>query len=183
MNSKQILARAKIGLRQPIPAFLQERQILRVGVEQNWGFRVLGVAPVPPVPIFHNQWWLVPIEQDHSPIPERALERVHALYASGIRPRAFVIAHEVPLQLRPPANAPQISPLEFWAGRLTEHSVTVLKITGKVLTTVVLPLAVTVLGVTLSAMVGLASVALADPCLIAVTEDNVWIQIDFWMTE
>lgn len=158
-------------------------ELLRVGSERHWSFRVLGVAPVPHAPIFHNQWWLVPIAQDSSPIPLRALERVNSIYEAGIRPKAFVIAHEAPRRLRAPAKISVMSPLEFRARQLAEHSFRVLQIAGKVLTRFVLPFTIALIGVTASAMVGLASVALSDPCLIAVTDDDVWIQIDFWMTE
>lgn len=181
-SKKLVRAQMKV-LDARMPVRMQEREIMKMGTDRRWPFLVLGAAPVPPVPIFHNGWWLVPIIEDHSPIPERSMERVHALFEAGIRPKAFVIAHEAPMQLRAPANTPRVSPLEFWVQRLTAHSIAALQITGKILTTVVLPLTVAVLGVTLSAMVGLAAVALSDPCLIAVTDDDVWIQIDFWTTE
>src|SRR5262249_29639717 len=124
---------------------------------------------------------LVPIEQDHTQIPARSLERVRAIYDAGIRPKAFIIAHEAPKQLPAPKAAPQITPLEFWSRRLAEHSLTALKLTGVVLTAVVVPLLVAALGVAALIGMGILSVALTDPCLIVVTEDDVWIQIDYWM--
>ena len=36
-------------------------------------------------------------------------------------------------------------------------------------------------GAGLLVTLGLVSVALTDPCLIAITDDDVWIQIDYWL--
>lgn len=166
-----------------VPIRNTEREMMDLAYEHKWQFPILGVAPIPKTAILFNRWWLVPLAEDHSQIPARSVARVRAIYEAGIRPKAFVIAHEVPLQLRAPANVPKISPLEFWAQRLAAHSISALKIVGHVLTKFVLPATAAVLGMTLSAMVGLANVALADPCLIAVTDDNIWIQIDYWMAE
>ncbi len=163
-----------------MPVLEQERAVMAVAEARRWPFRVLGVAPVPEVPVFYNQWWLVPVTQDTSQIPARTLERVQAIFQAGIRPKAFVIAHEAPSQIAPPPDAPKVSPFEFWARQAAGRSLTVLKVMGTVVA-VVAPILLMVLGVSALALLGLTSAILTDPCLIVVTEDNVWIQIDSWM--
>jgi hypothetical protein len=163
-----------------MPVLQQERELMRVATEHHWPFRVMGVAPVPAEPVFLNNWWLIPIAADHSQIPTRALERVQAIYEAGIRPKAFVIAHEAPKQLPAPRGTPIISPLEFWSKKLAEHSLTALKVIGVVFAAVV-PVLITILGVGAMAAVGLAGVLMTDPCLIAVTDDDVWVLVDYWM--
>lgn len=163
------------------PILRQERELMTMAAERHWPFRVLGVAPVPKTALYHNNWWLVPISEDHSQIPARALERVQAIYEAGIRPKAFVIAHEAPSQLEAPTPGPQISKLEMWLRQGATYSGPIIKGVATVVTTVVLPLAVATVGAGLLLSLGLVAAVLSDPCLIAVTEDNVWIQIDYWM--
>jgi hypothetical protein len=164
-----------------MPVLQQEREILAIGEEHGWPFQALGIAPVPEKPVYHNNWWLVPVAEDHSQIPARALNRVQAIYAAGIRPKAFVIAHEALPQLMPPPDAPRVSRLEAWASRLSRNSTTILNITGKIAVAMIVPLAVAAVAATALAFVGLGYAIIADPCLIAITDENVWIQIDYWM--
>src|SRR5687767_2081771 len=104
-------------LRRAMPVLEQERRIMALGEMRHWDFRVLGVAPVPHTAIYAKEWWLVPLHEDTSTIPARTLERVHALYEVGIRPKAFVIAHEAPKQIAPPKDTPIISPFQYWSKR------------------------------------------------------------------
>lgn len=166
-------------LRTAMPILEQERHILQVGAAHHWPFRVLGVAPVPAAPVYHQDWWLVPAKEDRSLIPAWALERVQAIYAAGIRPQTFMIAHETPRQLDVPAGIPKVSRIEYWGHQMANHSVTALKVAGQALV-IVTPILLTGIGLTLLAAVGLAGAILTDPCLIAVTEDDVWIQIAYW---
>jgi hypothetical protein len=163
-----------------MPVLEQERQIMAVGNSYHWDFRVLGVAPVPATAIHTKDWWLVPLHQDTSAIPARALERVRTLYEAGIRPKAFVIAHEAPKQIAPPKDTPIVSPFAYWTKRAADSTVTVLKGAGRVLA-VVAPVLLAALGTGFLVGVSLAGALVADPCLIAVTDDDVWIQIDYWM--
>lgn len=181
MNPKMSLTHANArSIRRSMPVMEQEREILEVGKFNHWDFRVLGVAPVPATAIYAKEWWLVPLNEDTSTIPARALERVQALYEAGVHPKAFVIAHEAPKQIAPPQDTPIISPFHYWSKRAAETTVGVLKAAGTVVA-VVAPILLTVLGTTLLVSVTLAGALVADPCLIAVTDDDVWIQIDYWM--
>lgn len=182
MNHQSSLVRTKARALQPrsVPVLAQEKQILTLGRMQHWDFRVLGVAPVPTTAIYHNDWWLVPLHEDTSVIPARALERVQALYAAGIRPKAFVIAHEAPKQIAPPRETLIVSPFAYWSKRVGEGIIQTAKVAGTVVS-VVAPVVLAVLGAGLFASFALAGALVADPCLIAITDDDVWIQIDYWM--
>lgn len=167
-------------LRHAMPVLEQERQIMALGEARRWDFRILGVAPVPHTAIYAKDCWLVPLQEDTSMIPAWALERVQALYEAGIRPKAFVIAHEAPKQIAPPKETPIVSPFQYWSKRAADSTVNVLKAAGTVVA-VVAPILLAVLGTTLLLSVTVAGALVADPCLIAVTDDDVWIQIDYWM--
>lgn len=181
MNTQKSLARTRTTVARPaVPVLEQERRILALGEMRHWDFRVLGVAPVPQTATYIKDWWLVPLHEDTSSIPARALERVQALYEAGIRPKAFVIAHEAPKQIAPPKDTPIVSPFAYWSKRAAESTVTILKAAGTVIA-VAAPILLTVLGTTLLMSVTVAGALVADPCLIAVTDDDVWIQIDYWM--
>ncbi len=160
----------------------QERRLMRLGAEHGWSFRALGQAPVPTTAVFHKGWWLVPIAEDHSQIPARSLERVRAIYAAGIRPKTFVIAHEARPEFPAPKEQPETTPIEIWAKYLASQSVVVAKVAGTVLTSVVVPLVAAGVSLGLLTTLGvLSTVAMIDPCLVAITEDNMWIEIDSWM--
>jgi hypothetical protein len=184
MLQQQTLAkRAALQHLETVPIFPQERKLMEVATDHHWPFKVMGVAPVPERPVYHNvgenNWWLVPLTEDRSQIPAPALDRVRAIYEAGIRPKAFVIAHEAPKQLMAPAGAPQVSRMEFWANQIARYSLTTAKVTGIILATVVIPLVVAGLGVGLLTLVSLASGI--DPKLIVVTDQNVWVEIYSWV--
>ena len=181
MNAqKNLTAVQSQALRKAIPVREQEKQILALGQREHWDFRVLGVAPVPATAIRLKDWWLVPLHEDTSTIPAHALERVRTLYEAGIRPRTFVIAHEAPKQIAPPRETPIISPFAYWSKRIADGAVQSAKVAGQI-AAVVAPVVLTILGAGLFASFAVAGALVADPCLIAVTDDEVWIQIDYWM--
>ena len=180
-EQKGLARRTSRAARLSAPVMQQERELASLGANRNWPFRVLGIAPVPTTAVYHNNWWLVPVAEDHSQIPARALERVRAIYEAGIRPKAFVIVHEAPAQLPAPANLPKVSRLDVWSRQMTQHTITAIKVVGTVIATVVVPLMLATLGAGLLLSLGLVGAVLTDPCLIVVTEDDVWIQIDYWM--
>ena len=109
-------------------------------------------------------------------MPTRALERVRSIFASGLRPKGFVIVHEAPMLLPAPEedDEPQIAPTPFFPAPtepLIPGLVSVLAVGAAVLTAVaslILPAAL------------LVGAFLVDPILIAVTEDDDWIEIDRW---
>ena len=163
-----------------MPVLEQERTIMDVGKTHHWPFRVLGVAPVPGKPVYYKQWLLVPIAQDQSVIPARSLERVKAIYEGGGRPKTFVLMHEAPAQLPAPKDAPKLSQLEYRTRQLAEHSETIGQVAG-VLVAVAVPVLAVVFGTGLLLTLGLLGGLMAvDPILIAITDVDVWIEIDRW---
>lgn len=181
MNSQTNLIRTPSPMvRRIVPVLAQERAIIALGNARQWDFRVLGVAPVPRTAVYIKEWWLVPLQEDTSAVPARALDRVRTLYDAGIRPKAFVIAHEAPKQITPPKEMPIVTPFAYWTKRAAESAIGVLKVTATVVAAVA-PVLLTVVGTSLLVGVTVAGALVADPCLIAITDDDVWIQIDYWM--
>ena len=82
----------------------ETQQLLSLGRQQGWDVNILGRAPLPDAPLRMGDWLIVPSWQDSSPMPARALARVQAVYDAGIRPVGFLLAHEAPRQLPPPAE-------------------------------------------------------------------------------
>ena len=150
-------------------------------------------APLPERPVFYNDWWLVPAEQDNSLIPVRAYERVQALYAAGIKPKGFVIAHEAPPLLSAPEERglpkkalvnwgqvwrflqirvvrPLVS-VNTWAALVPALLLVLKALAIGVGALVMMPIAL---------VTGLGALVLMDPVLVAVTEDDYWVEIDRW---
>jgi len=164
----------------------EARQLMTLGHENGWEFSILGQAPLPREHFRLGDWMIVPAHQDSSVIPARALERVQSIYASGLRPKGFVLVHEAPKLLSAPQEEkPQSAPREAELPNLTPA----IKVVGGALGT----LAIATLGIgglvavlMAGAVVALPAFLLAgaialDPILIAVTEDDIWIEIDRWM--
>ena len=168
----------------------ETRDLLHLGRRRHWEFAVLGRAPLPEAPIRLRDWLIVPAVQDSSVIPDRALERVQAIYADGLRPQGFVVVHEAPLLLaapkpatlhsrQMPALTPQLrSTLKMAVGVLGAAAVALAPLVGAMVVG-----ALAVLGITLVAALAIPfvlGVALLDPILVAVTEDGYWVEIDRW---
>ncbi len=121
-------------------------------------------------------------------MPTRACKRVEAVYAAGLRPKGFIVAHEAPPILDNPAqgegsaDGPSIDAEKL--KRIVQDDVlprltTALRVGAPLVGKCVLA----ALKGTLWALGGigmLAAVALVDPVLIAVTEDGYWVEIDRW---
>ncbi len=149
-------------------------QLLALGQARHWDCEVLGRAPCPTWPVRVEGWLIAPVQQDSSRIPARTLERVQAIYAVGLRPKAFVLVHEAPMQLAAPARpdsgikmSPHISP---------ELKLLLKALGGLTLGAAALA-ATAIMAVPLALVLGLAMV---DPILVAITEDDYWIEIDRW---
>jgi hypothetical protein len=153
----------------------QTQQFLTLSYQRGWDFLVLGQAPYPTQPVRLGDWQIVPVHQDTSQIPARTLERVRAVYEAGLRPQGFVLAHEAPMLLAAPAQnqvgkksfsmSPEWKPLLASLG-VRGLAVSLAALAAAAFTTL---LAVLVVGA-----------AVVDPILVAVTEDDYWIEIDRW---
>lgn len=170
-------------------------EILSLGQLNGWDFCVLGQAPMPAMQIHLGDWLVVPAQQDTSPIPERALERIQAVYAAGLRPQGFVMVHEAPRLLpahveeageeydishEPPSRQALKKLLKALPGALL---IGLVAIAGATVLAAILAV-VLAGGLVVGAVVLLgAAMASIDPILIAVMEDGTWVEIDRWWTE
>lgn len=129
-------------------------QLLAIGKTNGWHFQNLGKAPAPVQSIHMDGWVLIPAEQDTHPIPDRAQHRIKTVFASGIRPQAWVIIHEAPPLLAAPQQpkASGVFAQMFALGALGS-----------------------LLGMLVS------TVAVVDPILVAITPEGDWIEIDRWI--
>lgn len=150
------------------------QEIVTLGEKRGWDFTVLGQAPLPTHPVRVGKWLIVPAEQDTSQIPARALQRVQAIYAAGLRPKGFVIVHEAPLVLASGHNEQKTA--------LPQQFSLVLPILERILGGIVASGLVAISAAILLTvpLTLVAGALLLDPILIAVTEDGDWIEIDRW---
>ena len=160
------------------------QELLALGKQEVWDFALLGQAPMPEKPVRLEDWLIVPAQQDSSEIPERAMARVQAIFAAGIRPKGFVLVHEAPMLLAPPEGAEAQRTGSQWAldPETTQKVIESLSFGISALAKVVAG-AVTLIAVAGAVVVPaifMAGVALIDPILIAVTEDDYWVEIDRW---
>ncbi len=167
-------------------------EILDIGKRQGWDFVLLGNAPMPDEAISLEGWMVVPAQEDSSPVPQRSLDRVNAIFNSGLRPKGFVVVHEAPALL--PAHTSR----EEGSIRISTMNPSLKRNLRKIASmagSVVLGLAILpgLLAAALAVAVGLlmlltplvlvAGLAAVDPILVAVTEDDSWVEIDRWWTE
>ena len=155
----------------------QTKQLLTLGEENHWPTQILGQAPMLEEPLRVRDWVLMPALLDETPLPEHAMERIHAVYKVGIRPQGFVIVHEAPLQI----ETPQIDVKPKVDSDLLK------KIGGAALGVGILSgsiaalIGIAILGGVLLAPIGLLGAAVVlDPILVVVTTDNYWVEIDRW---
>ena len=159
----------------------QVQQFLALAEDNGWPIQVLGQAPLPTMPLRVGNWLLVPAQQDTSLIPARTYQRIQSIYAQGLRPKGFVVVHEAPLLLK--AHTAKVSPQT----KTNPIPKPILKMIGAAamglgaLTGAIAVVSVLVLGcVLLLPVVMVAGGILIDPILVAVTEDDYWIEIDRW---
>ena len=162
------------------------QELLAVARRERWNFQVLGQAAMPQKPVRLGDWLITPAQVDTSPIPLRALTRIQAIFAAGIRPQGFVLVHEapklLPSQTQEKKQATILAmPQKTWKAKtgktidLSEIITTVFSGLGAVLQIVLPILAVIFFGVLFATANGL------DPILVAVTEDGYWVEIDRWV--
>ena len=168
----------------------ETRQLVSLGQEHGWDFSVLGQAPLPSEPVRLGDWLIVPAHQDSSDIPDRAYERLQAIFTSGLRPKGFVMVHEAPKLLPAPgqeqANRLQMSALppkvkstlKLVSGALGVLAISVVVVTGLAIIAIAALFLAGLLAVPAFLVVGAVVV---DPILVAVTEDEYWVEIDRWI--
>jgi len=156
------------------------RQLLALGREEGWPFRMLGKAPMLTEPIRIQDWLLVPALEDSTPLPDTTMERVYAIYTDGIRPSGFVLVHEASKRLAAPMQdeVKPVKKVDF--KKIGGAALGLAALTGSVLAGA----AIAVIGGLLILPAGLLAAAVViDPILVAVMPDNTWVEIDRWDLE
>ena len=157
----------------------QTRNILAIGRENGWPFQALGIAPMPSEPVRLTNWLIVPAHLDSTKLPDRTSQRLNSLFAAGIVPQGLVVVHEAPMQLpAPQTQAPEPKPLIDidldWA---TIANTGAGIASGLIKVTAAAAIAI---GCIVVPAIFFTGAVLLDPILIAVTDDDVWIEIDRW---
>lgn len=155
----------------PHLALRATKELVDFGMAQGWQPVILGRAPMIEEAIRLKDWLLMPAHEDTSKVPDRALRRVQGIYAAGLRPKGFVIAHEAPQVL--PAGKAKPTPMPIHSVNIDDALFTLAKAVA--LTTSIT--AIAGLAIFSALLVGVATL---DPILIAVTQDDYWIEIDRW---
>ncbi len=170
----------------------EAKEMLDLGRRQGWDFALLGNAPMPDESISLEGWMVVPAEEDTSPVPQRSLDRVNAIFSSGLRPKGFVVVHEAPALLPAHTSSEESSlHISTMNPSLKRNLRKIAGLAGSiVLGLAILPglLAVALavaagLLMLLTPLVLVAGLAAVDPILVAITEDDSWVEIDRWWTE
>lgn len=157
-------------------------RVLETGRELGFELNVIGRSYTPVVLQRVGDWWIEPLSGQTTLTP-RARQRLDALLAAGVRPKAVVVFHEIEQQ---PRNQPTTSILR--AARSVARPLPTLAYQTVMATAAHLPLIGRfALKVAMWSVVGVGAVALAvvsvigsDPCLVIVTEDGYWIEVDRW---
>ncbi len=170
-NQDQLVGRAPTQLSVSYPNTFK---LVQLAQRRGWGVAVLGQAPMLQEPIRLKEWLLIPAQEDTSQIPPRAQNRVQALFAAGIRPQGFVVVHEAPRTLTAGETAKKAAPLPIGHIEFEDAAMNIGKAIG-----VLAAFAVAATGLALMSGLAIGAVML-DPILIAVTEDNYWVEIDRW---
>ena len=156
-------------------------QLMNLGDRRGWNCAVLGQAPMPTSAFQLGEWWVVPAHEDTSKIPSRAMQRIQTIFEVGIRPKGFVIVHEAPKILTGPVEEPakpsrQLPDLKT-AGK--DLAIGAVGLAGFALLLVSAVAAAAAIAIPAALLAGAVMI---DPILIAVMEDDTWIEIDRWDT-
>jgi len=155
------------------------RQVLALGEQRRWPFRVLGTAPLPEEPVQLGGWLLVPAQQDSTPLPARTMTRIQAIFAAGIQPMGFVVVHEAPKLLKAPlesleprvSQAPTVTGTTLLPGS-TSDALAAVGTAMSTMASIILP------------MFAFVAAAMLDPLICAVlAPDSAWVEVDRWQTE
>jgi hypothetical protein len=157
----------------------ETRQIFSIAEQKGWDFNLLGQAQLPKELVQLDQWLVVPANLDSSEIPARTYKRIQTIFASGIRPKGFVIVHEAPRLLTAPKPlpqhaAPQVFPPEVEKPKTDTSSTDAI---ASIFSSALFGTIITVIGALFM------GIAMIDPIVVAVMEDNCWVEIDRWATK
>jgi len=160
--------------------------------------RVLGQSDAAIVPQRVGNWWMEPLSKE-TELPPRARQRLQSFLTTGVTPKAIVVFHEIPTAPHEPSRSARIATrLHRFANqelppivqgvqervqqtapvvgrgvlRVASAALPVIGIAGVVL--------VGAMGLLAASALSVLAAAVTDPCLVVVTEDGQWIEIDRW---
>lgn len=171
------------------------RSARQLGERVGFRLHLMGHSQAPITPHRVGAWWMEPL-RDYEALPPRARYRLESLLSSGLQPKAVVLFHELPQFMEQEDFG--ISTLVNKTDRLryqipetveafSANVAKKLPVVGALLWRVglvVLPLVVLSLGVLVAgaatAATAVGTAVALDPCLVVVTVDGYWIEVDRW---
>ena len=179
----------------PAPGSRHLATIEQVSRALDFPIRIVGHSQAPIVPQRVGAWWLE-LYQPGTALPSRARQRLEAVLAAGVQPKAIVVFHEIPTA-DPVAQRPlsvtgqkaialarwaqQEAPVALSRGATVarRYAPVVGRAAGKIALITAQVLGVAAL--TTLVIAGQILSAVVDPCLVVVTEDGDWVEIDRWI--
>jgi hypothetical protein len=156
----------------------QTQQLMRLAKKEGWMFPVIGQAPMLDQPLRLGDWLLVPAQEDTTPIPERTMQRIQAIFDAGIRPQGFVLVHEAPMLLK--ATTVPHRQHNFDLKKLRKIGGAAIGL-GLMTGSLIAAVGIVLVGGLLILPAGLiTALVLVDPILVVVMPDNTWVEIDRW---
>jgi len=151
----------------------------------NFPLKPIGRSSAPIVPQLVGDWWLQPLTPQ-TYLPPRAQDRLDQVLEAGIKPKAIVVFHELPRQPKPSTltkfghqlgrfASVEIPAAALRAGNLArEHGPGMLRAAS-------IGAGVVLTGVAYLALATItAALTITDPCLVIVTQDGYWLEVDRW---
>ncbi|MCI0563786.1 MAG: hypothetical protein MN733_35375 [Nitrososphaera sp.] len=145
------------------------REAMAVGRENHYRFRPVPQVKELDIPLYLNEWWFIPAEEDKSVIPGDAWRRVGTLEKAGLGIKQVIIAHEAPRLLAAPPKPSRVPEL-MASGKVT--AITLVKV-ATVLTAFAFWLGI-------NAIIAAGSLVMIDPAMIVILEDGSAVEVMTW---
>ena len=132
---------------------------IEIGRKHHMPFFIVGYGEIPTRPFFRGKWWFEPVKE----APEKARKQIAVLNASGITFKGYIIAHEIELV----EKKEEIKDFKILPSITSTHK------SGSDFLASALKFTLTA-GLVMLAMIPMA---LIDPVIIGVCEDETWLNI------
>lgn len=165
------------------------QQVLTLGREKYWGFRVVEGVGMLSEETYVNGWWYLPVDSIQK---KEASKRIEAIKNDGVKIKQIIIAHEAPFLIQAPQAVPKIEKVSLHSFPWKQAAFgLVLAVAGAAAVGLVvcalvmvayylLTLLLPILGVML--MVGMLGLGvLIDPVAIIVLSDGSRIEVMRWV--
>jgi hypothetical protein len=149
-------------------------EFLHMATELGFQPRLIGQSDAPVFPRRVGNWWLEPVTPT-TVLPARAEARLARVVTCGVKVRAAVLFHEIPQDQASGPKSQFARSLDTISRRVQREAPVIGGMLGRVAITAATSLAKGAV----HARDLIASLHL-DPCLVVVTEDGQWVEIDRW---